>query len=144
VGFSLPTHLLINEMHMEGKWEGTMRGREVATAGVRSAKRSFIDNRPGAGSSLGSALAAKAGFLIDRGHVRQPRRAFRGSHCVGATTLLALKTRISMVHVPFKGTGPALNALLGGEINMEMSTFASALPHVKQGRLRAEAKIEPQ
>jgi tripartite-type tricarboxylate transporter receptor subunit TctC len=58
-----------------------------------------------------------------------------GSHL--ATSLLALKTGMNMVHVPFKGTGPALNALLGNEISVYMSTFASALPHVKQGRLRA-------
>jgi tripartite-type tricarboxylate transporter receptor subunit TctC len=41
------------------------------------------------------------------------------------------------LHVPYKGTGPTLNALLSNEIVMALSTFASALPHVKAGRLRA-------
>jgi tripartite-type tricarboxylate transporter receptor subunit TctC len=158
-----------------------------------------IDNRPGAGSSLGSALAARAapdGYTLLLGTISltinpavykelpfdakrdlvpitrvsdqpsilvvnpsfpprtlkefialarsEPGKLTFGSAGIGtgshlATTLLALKTQTSMVHVPFKGTGPALNALLSGEINIEMSTFASALPHVKQGRLRAYA-----
>jgi tripartite-type tricarboxylate transporter receptor subunit TctC len=41
--------------------------------------------------------------------------------------------------VPFKGTGPALTALLSNEITFYMSTFASALPHVKAERLRPYA-----
>jgi tripartite-type tricarboxylate transporter receptor subunit TctC len=60
-----------------------------------------------------------------------------GSHL--ASELLWLKINAELVHVPFKGTGPALNALLANEITVDMSTFASALPHVKQGRLRAYA-----
>ncbi|HSQ03404.1 MAG TPA: tripartite tricarboxylate transporter substrate-binding protein, partial [Burkholderiales bacterium] len=46
---------------------------------------------------------------------------------------------VNLVQVPFKGTGPALTGLLSQEISIYMSTFASALPHVKQGRLRAYA-----
>src|SRR5205814_3998502 len=52
---------------------------------------------------------------------------------------LAQKTQTVMLHVPFKGSGPALNALMSGEITIYMSTFASALPHVKNARLRAYA-----
>lgn len=58
-----------------------------------------------------------------------------GTHL--AAELLKLQTRIDIVHVPYKGTGPALTDLLGGQINMMVSTFASALPHVKSGRMRA-------
>jgi tripartite-type tricarboxylate transporter receptor subunit TctC len=60
-----------------------------------------------------------------------------GSHL--ASELLFLKLNADLVHVPFKGTGPALNALLANEISIDMSTFASALPHVKSERLRAYA-----
>ena len=49
------------------------------------------------------------------------------------------KVGLDLVQVPFKGTGPALTALLSKEITIYMSTFASALPFVKQGRLRAYA-----
>jgi tripartite-type tricarboxylate transporter receptor subunit TctC len=58
-----------------------------------------------------------------------------GTHL--ATELLATELKLKLVHVPYKGTGPALTALLGGEISLFVSTFASALPHVKAGRLRA-------
>ena len=54
-----------------------------------------------------------------------------------ATEQMIQKVGAKMVQVPFKGTGPALTALLSQEINVYMSTFASALPHVKANRLRA-------
>ena len=56
-----------------------------------------------------------------------------GTHL--AMELLNMSLNIHMVHVPYKGTGPALTAVLGNEVTVFMSTFASALPHVKAGRL---------
>jgi tripartite-type tricarboxylate transporter receptor subunit TctC len=57
-----------------------------------------------------------------------------GTHL--AMELLLISLKVKMIHVPYKGTGPALTALLGNETSVFMSTFASALPHVKSGRLR--------
>ena len=57
-----------------------------------------------------------------------------GTHL--ATELLMMSLELKLVHVPYKGTGPAMTALLGNEIAVFMSTYASALPHVKAGRLR--------
>lgn len=57
-----------------------------------------------------------------------------GTHL--AMELLLLTNNLELVHVPYKGTGPALIALLGSEISVFLSTFASALPYVKAGRLR--------
>ena len=56
-----------------------------------------------------------------------------------ATDLLLIKIGADLVHVPYKSVGPALTGLLGNEISILMSTFASALPHVKANRLRAYA-----
>jgi tripartite-type tricarboxylate transporter receptor subunit TctC len=56
-----------------------------------------------------------------------------------ATELLLQKLNANLVHVPYKGTGPALTALLSNEIAVYVSTFASALPHVKANRMRAYA-----
>ena len=56
-----------------------------------------------------------------------------------ASTLLWQTVGAQLVHVPFKGTGPALNALLGDQINVYLSSLASALPHIVQRRLRAFA-----
>ena len=45
--------------------------------------------------------------------------------------------RIDMTHVPYKGTGPAVVDVIGGQIQLSFSPFPTALPHVKSGRLRA-------
>ena len=71
----------------------------------------------------------------------KPRQINYGSGGIGtashlATELLQLMTTTSMVHVPYKGLGPALTDLMGGQIQLIISTMASALPQVKSGRLR--------
>lgn len=158
-----------------------------------------VDNRPGAGSILGTDLAANAtpdGYTIllcssslvvnaavfkklpydarrDLAPITQvadqpnlmvvkpslpakdlkafislvrsnPGKYTYGVPGIGTTThlgtiLLLSKFKGEMITVPYKGTGPALTSLIGGEISMYLSTFASALPHVKNGRLRALA-----
>src|SRR5512134_1577564 len=74
----------------------------------------------------------------------QPGKLTYASAGTGAGTHLAMEMlimsqSIDLVHVPYKGTGPALTALLGNQISVFFSTFASALPHVKAERLRAFA-----
>ena len=71
----------------------------------------------------------------------KPRQINYGSGGVGtashlATELLQLMTKIEIVHVPYKGLGPALTDLLGGQIQLIISTMASALPQVRAGKLR--------
>lgn len=75
---------------------------------------------------------------------KQPGKLNYGSAGIGSGThlameLLLLSQKVDLVHVPYKGTGPALTAVLGNEINAFFSTFASALPHVKSGRVHAIA-----
>jgi tripartite-type tricarboxylate transporter receptor subunit TctC len=53
-----------------------------------------------------------------------------------ATELLQLTTRTTMTHIPYKGLGPALVDLMGGRTEFIISTMASALPHLKSGKLR--------
>jgi tripartite-type tricarboxylate transporter receptor subunit TctC len=158
-----------------------------------------VDNRPGAGSIIGTDLAAKAtpdGYTIllltssvavnyavykklpydarrdltaisqvsDQPNMMvvnpgipaknlkefislvqsQPGKFTFGTPGTGTATHLATALLVSrfngdMINVPYKGTGPALTALISGEISMYLSTFASALPHVVNRRLRALA-----
>jgi tripartite-type tricarboxylate transporter receptor subunit TctC len=53
-----------------------------------------------------------------------------------ASELFDLLAGTHMTHVPFKGTGPALNALLGNQIQLMFAALPAAIPHVKQNRLR--------
>ena len=55
-------------------------------------------------------------------------------HLAGA--LFNARAGTNMVHVPYKGAGPAIAALLGGEIQMMFVTTPLGLPHIKAGRLR--------
>jgi len=158
-----------------------------------------VDNRPGAGSVVGSEIVAKSnpdGYTLLLGNISmafnaalykklpydtlrdfapislvadqpnilvahpslpaksfkefvalarsQPGKLTYASAGTGAGThlameLLMMSQNIVLVHVPYKGTGPALTALLGNQISVFFSTFASALPHVKAERLRAFA-----
>lgn len=56
-----------------------------------------------------------------------------------------LKTlgEIKMIHVPYKGSAPAVAALLGGEVAVTFSTTPPALPHVQAGKLRALGVTSP-
>lgn len=56
-----------------------------------------------------------------------------------ASELLLSKTGISMIHVPYKGTGPALIDLMSGQVTMMMPTVASSISLVKEGKLHAIA-----
>lgn len=44
---------------------------------------------------------------------------------------------IDIVHVPYKGAGPAMTDLMGGQVQMLITGLSSALPHIKSGKLRA-------
>lgn len=44
-----------------------------------------------------------------------------------------------MLHVPYKGSAPALTDLISGQVNLMIDPIATAMPHVRAGRLRALA-----
>ena len=52
---------------------------------------------------------------------------------------LKLDTRIDMVHVPYKGSGPAHVDLMGGQIQIMFDNIVALMPHVKSGKVRALA-----
>jgi tripartite-type tricarboxylate transporter receptor subunit TctC len=48
-------------------------------------------------------------------------------------------TGTDIVHIPYKGSAPAVTDLLGGQVNMMFDNIPSSLPHIKSGKLRAIA-----
>ena len=60
-----------------------------------------------------------------------------GSHLIAE--LFQHTANIRLVHVPYKGSGPATTALLSGECALAFNNMIAAIPHVKAGRMRAIA-----
>ena len=162
-----------------------------------------VDNRPGAGTTIGVDAAAKAnpdgytivmvdtGFAISPGIYEKlpydserdftavtevirvsnwlvvnpsvPAKSVKelvalarakpgavkyGSGGVGSPFHMAgeqfrLASKADIIHVPYKGGGPAIAALVGGEVTYAFPTMAVALPLVTSGKLRALAVVAP-
>jgi tripartite-type tricarboxylate transporter receptor subunit TctC len=56
-----------------------------------------------------------------------------------AGELLKIEAKIDMTHVPFRGTGPALQAVIGGHLPMAFNPPSPLLPHLQSGAIRAIA-----
>ena len=74
----------------------------------------------------------------------KPNRVAYGSSGQGtsghlANELLSYRTGITMLHVPYKGAGPALIDLIGGQVQMVCTSTLPALPHLRSGHLRGLA-----
>jgi tripartite-type tricarboxylate transporter receptor subunit TctC len=78
-----------------------------------------------------------------------PDRLSFGSGGVGnfshlAMELFSLETGVKLLHVPYKGTGPAAMALIAGDVQIGFIPVQTLLPYVKSGQLVAIAIGEPQ
>jgi len=157
----------------------------------------IVENRGGAGGTIGVELAAKAppdGYTIVMGHVgtfganptlypklpydanrdfapitvlamvpngmvvhpsfpartakefltiarAKPREILYGSGGSGSATHLAivyleLAAKIELVHIPYKGAGPAIIDLIAGQTSMTVTGMPALMPHIKSGKLR--------
>ncbi|NOG72560.1 tripartite tricarboxylate transporter substrate binding protein [Roseicella sp. DB1501] len=61
-----------------------------------------------------------------------------------AAELLCTEAGIRMTHVPFRGTGQAVNEILAGRIDLAIDTFPTYLPHIRGERVRALATTMPE
>jgi tripartite-type tricarboxylate transporter receptor subunit TctC len=156
-----------------------------------------VENRPGAGGSIGMDAAARAapdGYTIVMGHIgtlavnpwiypklpydpvkdfapislfanvpnvlvvhptlpvknvqeliamakAKPGALTYGSGGTGSAAHLAveyfkLETKTDILHVPYKGTGPMMTDLLGGQLQLTMTGLVPTLPHVKSGKMK--------
>lgn len=74
----------------------------------------------------------------------KPRSVTYGSGGTGTAShlgveLLQLEAGFSMLHVPYKGSSPAIAAVMGGDIQIALAGLATVLPHAKTGKLKALA-----
>ncbi|HEX7867956.1 MAG TPA: tripartite tricarboxylate transporter substrate binding protein [Variovorax sp.] len=160
----------------------------------------IIDNRGGAGGSVGSEIGARAapdGFMLVGGTISShainislypklgydPQKSFAPVTLIGtnpvvlvvnqaspyktlkdviaaskgkagglssasagtgtsqhlALELLAYKSGVKFTHIPYKGSGPAIQDVIGGQVDMMFDTTVVAGPHIQSGKLRAIA-----
>src|SRR6185503_5729164 len=82
------------------------------------------------------AVAAKSvGDLVQLARAK-PGQITYGSGGIGsnshlATVLFVQKAKVDLLHVPYKGLGPAITELVGGQVQLAISNVSTALPHVK-------------
>jgi tripartite-type tricarboxylate transporter receptor subunit TctC len=60
-----------------------------------------------------------------------------GGHVAGE--LFKMMTGVNMVHVPYRGAGPALTDLIGGQVQVMFDVMTSSIEHIRAGKLRALA-----
>jgi len=79
---------------------------------------------------------------------KNPGKMNAGSPGVGSLGHMRIETfkyaaKVDVVHVPYKGAGPALSGALAGQVQLLYDNLPSSLPHIKAGRLRALAVAAP-
>ena len=60
-----------------------------------------------------------------------------------AVELLAYKSGVKFTHIPYKGSGPAIQDVISGQVDMMFDTTVVAAPHIQSGKLRAIAVTSP-
>jgi tripartite-type tricarboxylate transporter receptor subunit TctC len=60
-----------------------------------------------------------------------------------AMELFKRQAGVDLAHIPYKGSGPGMNDLLGGRVMLTMDSLLQSLPHIKAGRLKALAVLGP-
>lgn len=79
---------------------------------------------------------------------RSPGKISFGSAGIGSSQHLTLEmfklqAGVEALHVPYKGSGPLLSDMMGGQIEFSFDTMTAATPHVKSGKLVAIAQTRP-
>jgi tripartite-type tricarboxylate transporter receptor subunit TctC len=86
--------------------------------------------------------------FVDRARARPGQYTFssggNGSAAHITFEYLKLRTKIFMLHIPYRGTAPSVTDLIAGNVDATFTGAPAVLPHVKSGRLRALAVSSPQ
>jgi tripartite-type tricarboxylate transporter receptor subunit TctC len=127
-----------------------------------------VENKPGAGNNLATEIAAHASpdgytvFLVNPANAVNPNvpaktvkefidyakanpgKVNLGSSGIGTSVhlsgaLFVMMTGVELVHVPYRGSAPALTDLLGNQVQVMFDNLPSSIGHIQGGRLRALA-----
>jgi len=60
-----------------------------------------------------------------------------------AMELFKRQANVDLMHIPYKGSGPSINDLMGGRVMVTMDSLVQSYPHIKSGRLKALAVLSP-
>src|SRR5262245_43410025 len=118
--------------------------RDIAPVAAISRSIFVMEVHPSIPAATGPELIAYAKANPNKLNMASPGSG-TGPHM--ASELFKMMAGIRMTHVPYRGSGPMLNDLLGGQVNFAFDGTSSSIPHIKAGRLRAlgvstEARIE--
>ncbi len=108
--------------------------RDIAPVGCISRNIYVMEVHPSVPAKTGAELIAYAKANPTKLNMASPGSG-TGPHM--ASELFKMMAGVSMTHVPYRGSGPMLNDLVGGQVQFAFDGIVSSIPHIKAGRLRA-------
>jgi tripartite-type tricarboxylate transporter receptor subunit TctC len=108
--------------------------RDIAPVGTICRNVLVMEVHPSVPVATGLHLIAYAKANPNKLNMASPGSG-TGPHM--ASELFKLMTGVRMIHVPYRGSGPMLNDLLGGQVQFAFDALASSIGHIRAGRLRA-------
>jgi tripartite-type tricarboxylate transporter receptor subunit TctC len=108
--------------------------RDIAPVGAISSSHFVLLAHPSAPAATGPELIAYAKANPGKLDMASPGSG-TGPHMAGE--LFKMLAGVRMVNVPYRGSAPMLNDLVGGQVQFAFDGTSSSLPHIRAGRLRA-------
>jgi tripartite-type tricarboxylate transporter receptor subunit TctC len=108
--------------------------RDIAPVGTISSSHFVLLAHPSAPAATGPELIAYAKANPGKLDMASPGSG-TGPHMAGE--LFKMMAGVRMVNVPYRGSAPMLNDLVGGQVQCAFDGTSSSLPHIRAGRLRA-------
>ena len=114
--------------------------RDIAPVGCISRNIFVMEVHPSVPANSGPELIAYAKANPNRLNMASPGSG-TGPHM--ASELFKLMAGITMTHVPYRGSAPMLNDLIGGQVQFAFDAISGSIGHIRSGRLRALAVSTP-